>query len=90
MQVKYKAAVKNESSSSLFHLLPETLQTQRVKEVTELQSEVHMFIIHSVIHFYQSTEKHLGENALIRFMQFALSAFSLVLSTKLERFHVKS
>lgn len=41
LQVKYKEAVKKEASSCLYHRLPETLETQRVKEVTELQSEVH-------------------------------------------------
>lgn len=39
-QVKYKEAVKKEARESLYHRLPETLETQRVKEVTELQSEV--------------------------------------------------
>uniref|UniRef100_A0A3B3BH11 Nebulin n=1 Tax=Oryzias melastigma TaxID=30732 RepID=A0A3B3BH11_ORYME len=46
----HESAVKKEVSSSLYHQLPETLETQRVKEVTELQSEVHSFIIHSLIH----------------------------------------
>ncbi|XP_056440747.1 uncharacterized protein LOC130377618 [Gadus chalcogrammus] len=35
----YKAAVKEQSGSSLYSKLPETLETQRVKEVTQLQSE---------------------------------------------------
>lgn len=39
-QVKYKEAVKKEARGALYHRLPETLETQRVKEVTELQSEV--------------------------------------------------
>lgn len=43
--MKYKAGVK-ERSSSLFHFLPETLHTQHVKEVTELQSEVLTCIIY--------------------------------------------
>lgn len=46
LQVKYKEAGKREASSALYHRLPETLETQRVKEVTELQSEVRASIIH--------------------------------------------
>lgn len=38
--MKYKEAGRKEASSSLYHRLPGTLETQRVKEVTELQSEV--------------------------------------------------
>lgn len=38
--MKYKEAGRKEASSSLYHRLPETLETQRVKEVTALQSQV--------------------------------------------------
>uniref|UniRef100_G3NA44 Uncharacterized protein n=1 Tax=Gasterosteus aculeatus TaxID=69293 RepID=G3NA44_GASAC len=38
-EVKYKEAGKKEASVSLYHRLPETLETRRVREVTELQSE---------------------------------------------------
>lgn len=51
LQVKYREAGRKEASSSLYHQLPETLETQRVKEVTELQSEVGA----SVIHIHLST-----------------------------------
>ncbi len=40
VQLKYKAALKKGRSSSLFHLLPETLETARAREVSELLSEV--------------------------------------------------
>lgn len=43
LQVKYKQAAKQQAASSLFSKLPETLETRRVKEVTELQSEVSRF-----------------------------------------------
>ena len=39
-QAKYKEAGKKEASTSLYHLLPETLETQHAKEATELLSEV--------------------------------------------------
>lgn len=39
-QLKYKAALKKGCSSSLFHLLPETLDTAHAKEASELLSEV--------------------------------------------------
>lgn len=38
--MKYKQAGKQHTASSLYSKLPETLETKRVKEVTELQSEV--------------------------------------------------
>ena len=50
LQVKYKEAVKKEASSSLFHLLPDTPETQRVREVTELQSEVQSGVTDQVKH----------------------------------------
>lgn len=40
LQVKYKEDVQKELSSSLFCSLPQTLQTELAKEVTELQSQV--------------------------------------------------
>lgn len=40
VQLKYKAALKKSLSSSLFHALPETLETAHAKEVSELLSEV--------------------------------------------------
>ena len=40
VQLKYKAALKKGLSSSLFHHLPETLETAHAKEVSELLSEV--------------------------------------------------
>ena len=46
LQVKYKEAGRKEAGSSLYHQLPETLETQRVKEVTELQSEVQASVLH--------------------------------------------
>ena len=39
-QIKYKGNVKTEISSSLYSLLPETTETQFVKELTEILSEV--------------------------------------------------
>lgn len=40
LQVKYKEAGQKELSSSLFSTLPQTLQTEVAKELTELQSQV--------------------------------------------------
>lgn len=40
LQVKYREEVQKERSSSLFSSLPHTLQTERAKELTELQSQV--------------------------------------------------
>lgn len=40
LQVKYKQEVKQQTPSSQFTKLPETLETKRVKDVTALQSEV--------------------------------------------------
>lgn len=40
LQVKYKEAGQKELPPSLFSTLPQTLHTQVVKEVTELQSQV--------------------------------------------------
>lgn len=40
LQVKYREDVQKELSSSLFSSLPQTLQTELAKEVTELQSQV--------------------------------------------------
>lgn len=42
MQVKYRGNVKSELSSSLYCLLPETAESQFVKELTEMLSEVRM------------------------------------------------
>lgn len=39
-QVKYKGNMKTELSSSLYSLLPETAETQFVRELTEMLSEV--------------------------------------------------
>uniref|UniRef100_A0A3Q2ZMS8 Nebulette n=1 Tax=Kryptolebias marmoratus TaxID=37003 RepID=A0A3Q2ZMS8_KRYMA len=39
ISVKYKEDVQKELSSSLYSRLPQTLQTERAKEVTELQSQ---------------------------------------------------
>lgn len=39
-QLKYKASLKKDLSSTLFHLMPETLETAHAKEVSELLSEV--------------------------------------------------
>lgn len=39
-QVKYKGNMKSELSSSLYSLLPETAETQFVRELTEMLSEV--------------------------------------------------
>lgn len=39
-QIKYKGNTKAEISSSLYSLLPETTETQFVKELTEILSEV--------------------------------------------------
>lgn len=41
-QVKYKENAKTELSSSLYSLLPETAETQFVRELTEMLSEVRM------------------------------------------------
>lgn len=41
-QIKYKGNVKTEISSSLYSLLPETTETQFVKELTEILSEVRL------------------------------------------------
>uniref|UniRef100_A0A3B5Q3H6 Nebulette n=1 Tax=Xiphophorus maculatus TaxID=8083 RepID=A0A3B5Q3H6_XIPMA len=38
-EIKYKGNVKTEISSSLYSLLPETTETQFVRELTEMQSE---------------------------------------------------
>lgn len=40
LQVKYKEDVQKDLSSALFSSLPQTLQTELAKEVTELQSQV--------------------------------------------------
>lgn len=40
IQLKYKAGLKKSLSSSLFHQLPETLETAHAKDVSELLSEV--------------------------------------------------
>ena len=40
LQVKYKEDVQKDLSSTLFSSLPQTLQTERAKEVSELQSQV--------------------------------------------------
>lgn len=39
-QVKYKEGLKQKIQSSLYHQLPETTETQLVKQLSELQSEV--------------------------------------------------
>ena len=41
LQVKYKEDGKKEMSINLYSLLPETIDTQHAKEVSNLQSEVH-------------------------------------------------
>uniref|UniRef100_A0A669AUY9 Nebulette n=1 Tax=Oreochromis niloticus TaxID=8128 RepID=A0A669AUY9_ORENI len=38
-QAKYKKASKKETSASLYHRLPETLETQHAKEASQLQSQ---------------------------------------------------
>uniref|UniRef100_A0A3B4AXM2 SH3 domain-containing protein n=1 Tax=Periophthalmus magnuspinnatus TaxID=409849 RepID=A0A3B4AXM2_9GOBI len=38
-RVKYKESMKKDCSNALYHTLPETLETQRVKEITQLQSQ---------------------------------------------------
>lgn len=40
MQLKYREAGKKEAASALYHLLPETADTQRAKHMSEIQSEV--------------------------------------------------
>ena len=40
-QAKYKEESLKEASDSLYHLLPETLETQHAREASDLQSEVH-------------------------------------------------
>lgn len=40
MQVKYKEGGKKEAGPALYHLLPETAETQRAKHMSEIQSEV--------------------------------------------------
>lgn len=55
LQVKYKQAAKQQALSSLYSKLPETLETKRVKEVTELQSDVSPSLLESLRekdHFY--------------------------------------
>lgn len=42
VQVKYKEACKKETSSSLFHLLPETPEMQFAKQMSEIQSVVRL------------------------------------------------
>lgn len=49
MQVKYKQDGRKEVSGSLYHLLPETSETQLAKELSGLYSEV-------------SGEQHTGES----------------------------
>lgn len=39
-QAKYKEASKRQASTSLYHRLPETLETQHAKEASQLQSQV--------------------------------------------------
>ena len=39
-QAKYKEAGKKQASSSLYHQLPETLETKHAKEAYELRSQV--------------------------------------------------
>lgn len=39
-QMKYKESGKKEWMNSLYSTLPETLETQRAKEATQLQSQV--------------------------------------------------
>ena len=45
-QVKYKEGGLKEASDSLYHLLPETLDTQHAREASQLQSEVHRLSSH--------------------------------------------
>lgn len=40
MQVKYKQDGRKEASSSLYHQLPETTETQLAKELRDIYSEV--------------------------------------------------
>lgn len=40
VQVKYKEAGKKQTPASLYHRLPETLETQHAKEASQLQSQV--------------------------------------------------
>lgn len=40
VQVKYRESGKKEAGSALYHLLPETADTQHAKHMSEIQSEV--------------------------------------------------
>lgn len=42
VQVKYREASKKQASTALYHLLPETLETQHAKEASQLQSQVRL------------------------------------------------
>ena len=57
-QAKYKEAGKKEASSSLYHLLPETLDTQHAKEAYQLQSEVRDMHTHTHTHTNVLTHTH--------------------------------
>lgn len=51
LQVKYKEDGKKEMSINLYSLLPETIDTQHAKEVSNLQSEVFCsFVPHFLFH----------------------------------------
>ena len=51
-QVKYKEEGKQEMSSNLYSLLPETTETQLAKQLTEMQSEVLQTHKHSQTHIH--------------------------------------
>lgn len=46
-QTKYKEASKKQTSTSLYHRLPETLETQHAKEASQLQSQVRTDVMSS-------------------------------------------
>lgn len=63
-QAKYRQAAKEQSASSLYSKLPETLETKHAKEASELQSEVRQlsllffFIFHPKL-YVTSAKLHL-------------------------------
>lgn len=46
MQVKYRAGGKEDASSPLYRLLPETAETHFAKQMSEIQSEVITHLLH--------------------------------------------
>lgn len=45
LKAKYKEDSKKQSSASLYHQLPETLETQHAKEAALLQNQVHLQLL---------------------------------------------